>query len=339
VAQQQQAAPSPDLAALPGVSIQYDARHERLTIEFPPEDLPAAAGMMYMRSLRPHIAIIPVAGTIYSLRTQVVDSTGRILPHALLHHVNLTDPTRRELFLPISLHVFAASKEIPPVDIPRLILGLPLERGQRLLLTAMLANSSRTAYPGVRIRVVLGYRAAGRVFPLLRAFPWVMDAMFPLGSGPGGSKAFDLPPGRSVKSWQSSPAIPGYVLGVGGHVHDYAVSVDLTDVSTNQVLWHGVPQRDSAGRVLWLPVTRFYNWHSLGVHIMPTHFYRISVTYENPTGHVLHEGGMGAVAGLFVPDRGAQWPQVDTTSALYRQDLAATFMPDTATMAGMAEEQ
>jgi hypothetical protein len=35
---------------------------------------------------------------------------------------------------------------------------------------------------------------------------------------------------------------------------------------------------------------------------------------------------MGAVAGLFVPDRGATWPLVDTTNLVYRQDLAETFV-------------
>jgi len=246
----------------------------------------------------------------------------------MLHHVNLTDPTRRELFLPTSLHIFAASKETPPIDIPRLVLGVPLERGQRLVLTGMLANTSPTAYRSVRVRVILGYRPTGRVFPLWDAFPWVMDVRYPLGKRPGGSKAFDLPPGRSEQSWESSPAIPGFVLGVGGHVHDHAVAVDLTDVTTGEVLWHGVPQRDSAGRVVLLPVKRFYSWHSLGVRIVPSHRYRVSVTYDNPTNHVLVNGGMGAVAGLFIPDRGAQWPAVDTTDAIYREDLVDLFTVD-----------
>jgi hypothetical protein len=30
---------------------------------------------------------------------------------------------------------------------------------------------------------------------------------------------------------------------------------------------------------------------------------------------------MGAVGGLFVPDRGTRWPAVDSTNAVYRQDL------------------
>jgi len=167
VSQQEGAASLPDLRTLPMVKVTYDSAHERLTVEFPPEDLPAVEDrrMMYMRTLSPHQAIIPVSGTIYSIRTQMVDSAGRVLPRALLHHVNLTDPTHRELFLPISLHLFAASRETPPVDIPRLILGVPLDKGQRLLLTAMVANDRRVAYRGARIQVILGFRPTGRVFP------------------------------------------------------------------------------------------------------------------------------------------------------------------------------
>ncbi len=290
---------------------------------------------MYMRALPVGQAVIPASGTIYSIATKVVDAAGRELPRTLLHHVNLTDPTRRELFLPISLHIFAASKETPPLALPGLMLGLPLEQGQRLLVTGMVGNETSTAYRGVRFRVILGYRPAGHLWPLWHAYPMVLDAMFPLGKGADGSKAFDLPPGVTVKSWEGAPAVGGYVLGVGGHVHDYALAVDLTDVTAGHLIWHGSPQRDAAGRVLLLPVTRFFNWHRLGVRIEPEHRYRITVTYNNATGHLLKDGGMGAVGGLFVPDGSVPWPAVDTTNALYRADLQETFVPPSTTMDGM----
>ena len=41
---------------------------------------------------------------------------------------------------------------------------------------------------------------------------------------------------------------------------------------------------------------------------------------------------MGAVAGLFVPDRGSVWPPVDTTDTLYQRDLAATIRSGTSDM-------
>ena len=70
------------------------------------------------------------------------------------------------------------------------------------------------------------------------------------------------------------------------------------------------------------------------MHIAPSHRYRITVTYDNPTGHVIPEGGMGSVAGLFIPDRGAQWPPVNTTDPVYQQDLVELF--GTGTDSGMA---
>jgi hypothetical protein len=326
----------PDLASLPQARVTFDAPRRRLMIEVPVGDVPAAGpGGMYMRALPVGQAVIPASGSIYAIRTEVVDGMGRELPRSLLHHVNLTDPTRRELFLPISLHIFAASKETPPLALPGLMLGLPLEQNQRLLVTGMVGNETATSYQGVRFRVILGYRPAGHLWPIWHAYPWVVDAMFPLGKGADGSKAFDLPPGKTVKSWEGTPAVAGYILGMGGHVHDYALSVDLTDVTSGQVIWHGSPERDSAGRVLLLPVTRFFNWHRLGVHIEPQHTYRITVTYYNATGHLLRDGGMGAVGGLFVPDGSAQWPAVDTSNALYRADLEETFSPPTDDMGGM----
>ncbi len=326
----------PDLAALPRATVTFDPERQRLTVEVPVGDVPAAGPTgMYMRSLPVGQAVIPASGTIYSIATEVVDAQGHQLPRSLLHHVNLTDPTRRELFLPISLHIFAASKETPPLALPGLMLGLPLAKGQRLLVTGMVGNQTSTAYRGVRFRVILGYRPEGRLWPLWHAYPWVLDAMFPLGKGADGSKAFDLPPGVTVKSWEGTPAVGGYILGVGGHVHDYATAVDLTDVVTGQVIWHGRPEHDSAGRVLLLPVTRFFNWHRLGVRIEPMHRYRITVTYYNGTGHLLRDGGMGAVAGLFVPDGSTPWPAVDTTNALYRADLQETFSPPSDDMGGM----
>ena len=122
-------ASGPDLTALPRATVTFDAERQRLTVEVPVGDVPAAGpNGMYMRSLPVGQAVIPASGTIYSISTEVVDADGRQLPRSLLHHVNLTDPTRRELFLPISLHIFAASKETPPLALPGFMLGLPLQR-------------------------------------------------------------------------------------------------------------------------------------------------------------------------------------------------------------------
>jgi hypothetical protein len=311
----------PALATLPSASVSVDAQHGILLVELPPIDLAAStADGESMVSLPAYRVQIPMDLALASVRVDVLDSTGHALPRTFLHHLTLTDPGRRELFLPTQLHILAIGKETPNIAMPTLLLGMPLPRGEQLLTIGMLANPTRTPYHGVRIRATLGYRPLG-FFPLFRAYPWGMDAMFPLGHPPDGTKGFDLAPGRTVRSWDSSPAVPGYLLGIGGHMHDYGVSLELTDVTTGTILWHAAPVRDSVGHVLSMPIAWFHTWHGVGIHILPTHRYRITATYENPTGHLLPDGGMGALGGLFVPDRGVRWPAVDTTNAVYRQDL------------------
>jgi len=318
------AGPPPPPASLPRATVRLDAVEQRLVIELPPVDLPAAAGDRdVMVGLPLCQVLVPLSAALHSARVEVVDEAGRTLPQDVLHHFNLSDPEHRELFLPIGLHLLAASKETPTIEVPRLLFGLPLERGQRLLAGAMLANAASVGYHGVRVRLILHYVPAGRPWPLYRTYPWAIDVQYPLGRPLTGSKAFDLQPGRTVRSWEGSPAIPGTILGLGGHLHDYGVSLELADVSAGRVLWRGEPIVDGP-RVLRFPLTRFYNWHRLGLHIVPGHRYRLTAVYENPMGRVIPDGGMGAVAGLFIPDHGAVWPAVDTSDVLYREDQAAT---------------
>src|SRR5260370_38615749 len=105
-------------------------------------------------------------------------------------------------------------------------------------------------------------------------------------------------------------------------------------MTTGKVLGRGAPVTDAVGRVITFPLARFYNWHRLGVRVVPTHRYRLTAVYENRTGRSIRDGGMGAAAGLFVPDRGAEGPAVDTQDTLYQRGLAAPILPGNA--AGMA---
>jgi hypothetical protein len=163
-----------------------------------------------------------------------------------------------------------------------------------------------------------------------------MDVQFPLGRRPGGSKAFDLPPGRTERHWESSPAVPGTILGMGGHLHDHGVSLEVKDVTTGEILWHVEPVKDARDQVTSIPLVLFYRWYRLGIRITPDHTYRLTAVYENPTGRMLRDGGMGAVAGLFVPDRGATWPAVDPADSVYRADLDDTlWQSDEEMMGGM----
>ena len=308
---------------LPAASVTWDG-DELLTIEFPPLDLPPADGMGEGMIRTPVYRVdIPVSGSIFKYEVAVLDAAGNTLPRDRLHHVNVNDPDRRELFAPIMLHVLAAGKETPSPQVPWLLFGMPIDSGQRFVGSGMLANPEPNTGVGWRIRVILHLVKAGRPWPFWDAFPWVMDVLHPIG-GPDGSKAFDLAPGRTERSWESSPAVDGTILGMGGHVHDYAVRLTLRDVTTAEVIWSVEPERDAAGHVIELPFVRFYRWYRLGRKIQSDHRYRVTVVYENPTGQTISDGGMGALAGLFVPDHVDRWPQADPTNPVYLEDLDNT---------------
>jgi hypothetical protein len=253
---------------------------------------------------------------VFGFRVEIVDSAGALLPNELLHHLNFIDPSSRELFLPISRRMIAAGKETGRQSLPWLFFGLPIAKDQRLVINAMLHNPTGKSYRQVRTRLVLRYTKARRPWPFFDVFPWQLDVLFPVGD-----KSFDLPPGRSSRSYEASPAIAGKIVAVGGHVHEHAVRISLTDVTTGAVLWEAKPMMDSTGKVVGVPVGRLYRWNRIGARVVPEHVYRVTVEYDNPTGAALPEGGMGVIGGLFAPDDPERWPTAVPNDTLYVSDM------------------
>jgi hypothetical protein len=140
-----------------------------------------------------------------------------------------------------------------------------------------------------------------------------MDVMFP-----AGDKDFDLPPGRSTRWWQGSPAVAGRILGVGGHVHDHAEMLVLENVTTGDTIWIGRPILAEDETLTGVTIGRLYR--KLGVEVSPDQVYRATVVYQNPTGAVIPKGGMGLIAGVFMPS--GPWPRPDVADALYQLDQA-----------------
>ena len=292
-----------------------DTRGDALVIDLAPGDLPARTP--HHAIAQPPVATleIPQTGSIYGFRVEVVDSAGAVLPDELIHHFNLIDPDHRELFLPISRRLLAAGHETGTIRLPWLLFGLPLEQGEHVVASAMVENLTATTYHQARVRLVMNFTPAGRPWPLFRASPWQMDVAFPVGD-----KSFTLPPGRSSRTYEGRPAVAGKIIGLGGHMHDYGRVIEFADATSGQTIYRAAPVADSAGRIESVPIAMLYGWTQLGVHIVPEHRYRVTVTYDNPTGEAILDGGMGVVGGLFVPDHGVQWPAADRVDSLYQED-------------------
>jgi hypothetical protein len=306
------------------VAIAYDAGTRELVLELAPIDLPAQAGHEIEQPL-PGEATIPVSGWLQGYRVEVLDANGRAVPRAVIHHVNIMAPDRRELFSPVMQRIGAVGHETAPVALPGLI-GYPIEKGGRIMVSAMLHNPTGEAYHRVRVRVRFKHETKGWIDPI-DVFPFYMDV-----TPPATLHSFDLPPGRSEQSWEAQPAVNGRILGMGGHVHQHATSLRLTDVTEGRVLYETAPVLDEAGRVTGMPQNFFLG--KLGIPVRAAHTYRLTVTYENPTGDTIVDGGMGALGGIITLARGATWPTVDANDPQYEKDLEIRSTPHWTEMKG-----
>lgn len=310
--------PDTSAAALAGVhlDIHVDARSHQIVIELPPVDLPHHSLYRGIRQPPPAVGYMPIAAWLRGYSIDLVDSSGHAVPRAVLRDMNLIVPDRRELFSPIMQRIGAADQATAPVKLPRFI-GYPIHRGEPLLLVGAFENPTDSSYVGVRLRVRIPYVAANTWFRPLKVFPFYMDV-----TPPAGRHMYDLPPGRSRRSWEAKPAISGRILGMGGHLHRYAVGLELTDVSTGKVIWETRPVKNPEGKILSMPQDEV--WRQLGIPIVKGLEYRVTAIYDNPTGHTIHDGAIGVLGGIMIPAGNATWPVVDTMDATFREDVAST---------------
>lgn len=308
-------APAPDSAwsGLARTTITPGRSKGELFMVLPAIDHLPAGGMVKQPA---SLAVFPFDGFLYGVRAEIVDESGRQLPIDLLHHMNVMNPNERELFLPISRRILAAGRETGAIRLPWLLFGAPFKAGEPILANAMVHNPTTTDYHGVRVRLVLNYVPTGRPWPFLSVLPWQLDVAFPVGD-----KTFDLPPGQSERSYEGSPAVPGKLVAIGGHLHVYGRAIEFWDATTETLLWRGEPGPAPPGEPGAVPMGKFYGLTGIGLKMTPTHRYRVRVLYDNPTGKMIPEGGMGVVGGLYSPDRDAVWPRTDPSLALYQQDL------------------
>jgi hypothetical protein len=59
-----------------------------------------------------------------------------------------------------------------------------------------------------------------------------------------------------------------------------------------------------------------------GIKMQQGHVYRMSGTYDNPTGKSIEKGAMIHMILLYVPDHADQWPKLDTSNDDWKRDVA-----------------
>ena len=304
--------------------VRVDSANHEMLMDLGPFDLPAHSGHGGggTPTPPPRSALIPFDAWLHGYTIELVDAQNRQLPGALIHHVNIIAPQRRELFSNIMLRIGAAGTETAPLKLPRMI-GYRASSGDTVLVSSMLHNATMTDYRGVTLRIRVPYTPRSAWIEPFTIYPFYLDVM-----PPAGTHSYDLPPGKSEKYWEGKPAIAGRMLGVSGHLHKYGLELRLEDMTATRVIWLGKPTVDSAGNVTGMPLQKFL-WR-LGVPLDPAHVYRLTAVYDNPTGKAIVDGGMGALGGVMVPRGLSVWPLVKRDDPEYLLDLRVTYRLDAA---------
>ena len=291
-----------------------------LVFELGPIRLPANAMHDDISQPPPLTVLAGETGWAHGYSIELVDSAGKPVPQTVVHHVNVIAPQKRELFSQIMLRLAAAGAETAPVGLPW-FLGYQLDASDSVLVSAMFHNPTSTDFGNVSLRVRMPLKKKG-VLGAMTIFPFYMDVM-----PPAGSHSFDLPPGKSVRYWEGQPAVGGRILGLSGHLHKYGTSLTLEDRTSGKVIWEGRPSVDANGEVQAMPVKKFLA--TFGVGVDPSHTYRLTAVYDNPTGAEVIDGGMGALGGVFKPADAKAWPAVSKTHPDYVLDWNITWRLDT----------
>lgn len=262
----------------------------------------------------------PMDRSFHGLKLEILDAAGRPLPRRLLHHLNLLNFDRRQLVYPMIERTASFGQETGDMWAPATI-GLPMTAGQRMGVNLMWDNQADTAIIGVTVRLTFELNPR-RQYPAARAvLPFVADIFF----NPSGENTVDIPPGGATRTFDFTLPVSGRLVGVGGHLHDGGRSIALLDLTSGRTIVTLRARADSAGHLTSVERRILALWRP-GPHLVAGHQYRLAVRYDNAAPDTLRDV-MGTIAGLFTPDRLADWPRIDPSNADYRADLVQIGAP------------
>jgi len=258
----------------------------------------------------------PVEGWFRGFSIEIVDAAGKPIDRRLVHHLIAINFDRRQLLYPSYERIFGIGQETEDAFIPKSI-GIPMKPATKLGMYLAWANETGKDLEGVQVRLRLSYSPPNLNPRPLDALPIYMDVNLTVGKG----NTFDIPAGRSEKSWEFTPPVSGRLLGVGGHMHDYGVAVRLEDAATGKVLSQIETSRTPDGKVTKIG-RKLFGVTGQGLLLKAGKKYRVVGVYDNPTGQTIVNGAMAHMVGLYAPSDYSKWPVLDLTDESLQDDLA-----------------
>jgi hypothetical protein len=301
----------------PQVSIAVDSARGEVIITAGPYDLPnMPPDMAEMHMGTPQVLRFdwPVDGGLRGFNLSMQTADGKALPKSVIHHLIAVNFDRRQIVYQMVERLFGWGKETDPVMLPAGV-GVPLAKGQHLGVYAMWHNDSGHDIHNAYLKMTLPF------IPKAKLQNPVLPLYVDVNNHIGGVTTFDVPPGKSTRSFEFEFPLSGRLIGIGGHLHDYGVAVRFEDAETGKVLVRLKSDRDAQGEIS--KVGRFiWGFHEEALPIEAHHKYRVVTEYDNPTGKTLAAGGMGHINGAFSPNDMAEWPVLDLSNADIKRDIA-----------------
>ena len=279
---------------------QLDAASHTVTLREGPFTLPANTDHMKMPQPTDLFWSIPIDGWLLAYTPRLVDAAGKSVPGRVLHHVAFWNTSRSDFLCPNKEeHIFGAGSELTNwIEIPGY--GYRVQKGDKIRVETMVYNPTPISYNQVYLEVKMPYAdsANANENPLVKSvYPAWMDVMSCRDSG------YDLKAGENINTGSVAVKYDGILLGVGGHMHDYAKQIVLEDVTRKDTVVTLDAKLDQNGELLSMPVVTFFD--KGGYKFSAGDQLKITATYDNPTGKPLPDGAMGIVVGYFVPNNDA----------------------------------
>jgi hypothetical protein len=271
-----------------------DAAAHTITLRVGPMNLPAHTSHMKMPQPPDLVWDIPMNGWLLAYHPKLVDASGNAVPGAVLHHVAFWNENRADFLCPNKEeHIFGAGGEMTDwAEIPGF--GYRAEKGNKIRIETMMYNPTEISYDKTYLEVVIPFQDAkdSASAPRTNVYPAWMDVK------ECGNSSYDVPAGKSENAGTITLKYEGALLGVGGHMHDYGRRIVLQDVSRKETVATLDSKVDTQGHLESIPVKTFFQ--EGGYKFAAGDILKVSATYENPTGKLLHDGAMGIAVGYFV---------------------------------------
>jgi hypothetical protein len=283
-------------AVAKGVTLdaKMDATEHTITLREGPINLPAHTSHMKMPQPPDVYWTIPIDGWLLSYSPKLVDASGNAVPGRVLHHTAFWNTNRADFLCPNKEeHIFGAGGEMTSwMQVPGY--GYRVQKGDKIRIETMVHNPTEMSYDKVYLEVEIPFQEASSGAAALKSYyPAWMDAKS------CGNSGYDLPAGKSEKTGTVAVKYSGVLLGVGGHMHDYAKEIVLEDATRKETVATLEAKVDEQGHLVSMPTVTFFDRG--GYKFAAGDVLKIDATYDNTTGKPLPDGAMGIVVGYFVP--------------------------------------